>query len=180
VEIPLEPEYRFHSVFTCPVSKDQATEQNPPMVLQCGHVLVRESLTKLTKAQQCVVTLAVQATTVADCFGLMHHWRLQPRQVPVLSDGKLRQRRTGSAFLAECILCHVCTACPCCPCARLPMYNQLPIPYLRLPYALITNLRFRIPEPSIGRNCLSTVTAHQDSEPMPVSVLIVPAFPADR
>jgi len=51
VEIPLEPEYRFHSVFTCPVSKDQATEHNPPMMLQCGHVLVRESLTKLTKAQ---------------------------------------------------------------------------------------------------------------------------------
>lgn len=49
VEIPLPPENHYHSVFTCPVSKEQATVVNPPMMLQCGHVIVRESLQKLTK-----------------------------------------------------------------------------------------------------------------------------------
>ncbi|KAG8806855.1 hypothetical protein FRC17_004767 [Serendipita sp. 399] len=51
VEIPLPPENRYHSVFTCPVSKEQATDVNPPMMLQCGHVIVRESLHKLIKGQ---------------------------------------------------------------------------------------------------------------------------------
>lgn len=50
VEIPLPPENYYHSIFTCPVSKEQATESNPPMMLQCGHVVARESLQKLTKA----------------------------------------------------------------------------------------------------------------------------------
>ncbi len=49
VEIPLLDSQRFHSVFSCPVSKEQATEENPAMLLACGHVLVRESLNRLTK-----------------------------------------------------------------------------------------------------------------------------------
>lgn len=32
VEIPLSDDRRFHSVFSCPVSKEQGTEENPPMV----------------------------------------------------------------------------------------------------------------------------------------------------
>ncbi|KAG9056170.1 hypothetical protein FS842_011460 [Serendipita sp. 407] len=51
VEIPLPPEHRYHSIFTCPVSKEQATDVNPPMILQCGHVIARESLHKLIKGQ---------------------------------------------------------------------------------------------------------------------------------
>ncbi|VDC06592.1 unnamed protein product [Peniophora sp. CBMAI 1063] len=50
IEVPLGPENRFHSVFACPVSKDQATEANPPMMLNCGHVVAKESLQKLGKA----------------------------------------------------------------------------------------------------------------------------------
>jgi len=50
VEIPLSPENYYHSIFICPVSREQATETNPPMMLQCGHVIVRDSLNKLTKA----------------------------------------------------------------------------------------------------------------------------------
>ena len=37
VETPLPPSMRFHSVFVCPVSKEQATDANPPMMLPCGH-----------------------------------------------------------------------------------------------------------------------------------------------
>ncbi|KAI9206396.1 CTLH/CRA C-terminal to lish motif domain-containing protein [Polychytrium aggregatum] len=49
VEIPLLDQHRFHSIFVCPVSKEQATPENPPMMLQCGHVLTKESLVRLTK-----------------------------------------------------------------------------------------------------------------------------------
>ncbi|KAI9615693.1 hypothetical protein H4Q26_011329, partial [Puccinia striiformis f. sp. tritici PST-130] len=49
VEIPLPLEFRFHSVFACPVSKEQSTESNPPMMMPCGHVIAKESMQKLAK-----------------------------------------------------------------------------------------------------------------------------------
>ncbi|KAI9682301.1 MAG: hypothetical protein M1817_000355 [Caeruleum heppii] len=49
VEIPLPPSYHFHSIFVCPVSKEQTTEQNPPMMMPCGHVVAQESLMRLSK-----------------------------------------------------------------------------------------------------------------------------------
>eukprot|EP00736_Rhodelphis_marinus_P007223 Rmarinus@m.20045 len=49
VEIPFGVEYRFHSVFTCPVSRENATKENPPMLLPCGHVLCKMSLQKLAR-----------------------------------------------------------------------------------------------------------------------------------
>ncbi|GAA5820476.1 hypothetical protein JCM11251_005642 [Rhodosporidiobolus azoricus] len=49
VEIPLPLRYRYHSVFACPVSKEQSTEANPPMLLPCGHVIARESLARLAR-----------------------------------------------------------------------------------------------------------------------------------
>lgn len=44
VETPLPPSYLFHSIFVCPVSKEQATDANPPMMMPCGHVIAKESL----------------------------------------------------------------------------------------------------------------------------------------
>jgi E3 ubiquitin-protein transferase RMND5 len=49
VETPLPPSYRFHSIFVCPVSKEQTTDHNPPMMLPCCHVIAQESLQKLSK-----------------------------------------------------------------------------------------------------------------------------------
>jgi E3 ubiquitin-protein transferase RMND5 len=49
VEIPLPPSYQFHSIFVCPVSKEQTTDQNPPMMMPCGHVIAHESLHRLSK-----------------------------------------------------------------------------------------------------------------------------------
>ncbi|KAL4961645.1 ubiquitin-protein ligase RMD5 [Aspergillus stella-maris] len=49
VEIPLPPSYLFHSIFVCPVSKEQTTDANPPMMMPCGHVVADESLRRLCK-----------------------------------------------------------------------------------------------------------------------------------
>ncbi|GBG80229.1 hypothetical protein CBR_g30595 [Chara braunii] len=49
VEIELEKEFQFHSIFACPVSRDQSTADNPPMLMPCGHVLCKQSINKLAK-----------------------------------------------------------------------------------------------------------------------------------
>jgi hypothetical protein len=49
VEVELGKEFVFHSIFACPVSKDQSTVDNPPMLLPCGHVLCRVSINKIAK-----------------------------------------------------------------------------------------------------------------------------------
>ncbi|KAI3768211.1 hypothetical protein L2E82_18707 [Cichorium intybus] len=49
VPVDLDQEFQFHSIFVCPVSRDQAGEDNPPMLMSCGHVLCKQSITKLSK-----------------------------------------------------------------------------------------------------------------------------------
>jgi len=52
VEILLPPAYQFHSIFVCPVSKEQTTDLNPPMMMPCGHVIAHESLLRLSKSSR--------------------------------------------------------------------------------------------------------------------------------
>ncbi|TPX69058.1 hypothetical protein SpCBS45565_g02660 [Spizellomyces sp. 'palustris'] len=52
VEIPLLSSQRYHSVFACPVSKEQSTEENPPMMMACGHVICKCCLDRLGKGSQ--------------------------------------------------------------------------------------------------------------------------------
>jgi hypothetical protein len=51
-ETPLPESMLFHSIFVCPVSKEQTTEENPPMVIPCGHMLARDTLQKLCKGNR--------------------------------------------------------------------------------------------------------------------------------
>ncbi|XP_024362262.1 protein RMD5 homolog isoform X2 [Physcomitrium patens] len=50
IEIELDNVYNFHSVFACPVSREQSTADNPPMLMRCGHVLCKQSIQKLAKS----------------------------------------------------------------------------------------------------------------------------------
>jgi E3 ubiquitin-protein transferase RMND5 len=52
VDTPLPPGYQFHSIFVCPVSKEQSTETNPPMMMPCGHVICKESLERISKSSR--------------------------------------------------------------------------------------------------------------------------------
>lgn len=49
VEIELARDFQFHSVFACPVSREQSSADNPPMLLPCCHVLCKHSVLKLAK-----------------------------------------------------------------------------------------------------------------------------------
>ncbi|ORX57273.1 hypothetical protein BCR36DRAFT_279244 [Piromyces finnis] len=52
VEIPLLDSQRYHSVFSCPVSKEQVDcngKDNYPTMLLCGHIISKESLLGLCK-----------------------------------------------------------------------------------------------------------------------------------
>lgn len=58
MEIPLPKVYQYHSVFTCPVSREPTTDMNPPMILPCGHVISRESLIRISKGKGANATTA--------------------------------------------------------------------------------------------------------------------------
>lgn len=43
IDIALGSDFKFHSIFICPVSKEIATKDNPPMLLKCGHCITKQS-----------------------------------------------------------------------------------------------------------------------------------------
>ncbi len=49
-EVPLPPQLTFHSIFSCPVSREQASPENPPVLLQCGHVICRNSMANIARS----------------------------------------------------------------------------------------------------------------------------------
>lgn len=67
VEIELSKEFHFHSIFACPVSKDQSTADNPPMLMPCCHVLCKQSLQKLAKNRSFKCPYCPAEVTLSQC-----------------------------------------------------------------------------------------------------------------
>ena len=55
IRIDLGAGYRFHSVFACPILRQQTTEANPSMRLVCGHCISRDALYKLKNGNRSVL-----------------------------------------------------------------------------------------------------------------------------
>lgn len=49
VDLNLGPEFAFTTIFSCPVSRDTATRDNPPMLLPCGHVFCRAAVSGISR-----------------------------------------------------------------------------------------------------------------------------------
>ena len=47
IEVPLP--FYFHSLFACPVSRDIASKDNPPILLKCHHVICQKCVILLSK-----------------------------------------------------------------------------------------------------------------------------------
>ncbi|MGH0175316.1 UNVERIFIED_CONTAM: hypothetical protein FKN15_068414 [Acipenser sinensis] len=47
IEVDLGQKCWYHSVFACPILRQQTTENNPPMKLLCGHIISRDALNKM-------------------------------------------------------------------------------------------------------------------------------------
>lgn len=52
VEIDLGHDCHYHSIFACPILRQQSTDTNPPVRLICGHVISRDALHKLANGNK--------------------------------------------------------------------------------------------------------------------------------
>ncbi|XP_023024595.1 required for meiotic nuclear division 5 protein souji [Leptinotarsa decemlineata] len=66
IEIDLGSEARYHSVFACPILRQQSTKFNPPMRLVCGHVISRDALNKLCSGNKMKCPYCPMEQTPAD------------------------------------------------------------------------------------------------------------------
>ena len=99
IEIPLPFENRYHSIFACPVSKEQSTDQNPPMMMGCGHVITKDSLQKLSKPGGYVAIFPETHEVTDSSVGS------QSCEVPVLPCGVASEHGSPCTFLASSLLC---------------------------------------------------------------------------
>ena len=49
VDFKIKPENRFHSSFCCPVTRQPATQADPPALLACGHAILQSSMKSLPR-----------------------------------------------------------------------------------------------------------------------------------
>ena len=73
-EVPLPDRFKFHQIFVCPVSKEQAGPSNPPMRLKCGHVMCKNAVLSMRGARnggrfKCPTCPSEQ--TVAECIEIV-------------------------------------------------------------------------------------------------------------
>jgi len=75
-ELPIEinltgqPSTTYHSVFACPILRQQTTETNPAMRLACGHCISRDALNKLAHSNRLKCPYCPLESSTADTLML--------------------------------------------------------------------------------------------------------------
>ena len=92
LEVELPPRFAFHSVFACPVARDQSTPDNPPMILPCGYA-----------------ALLLRSVAILPCAAAHAH----PTCSLVLCKQSIHKLARGNARVFKCPYCPVraCAAC---------------------------------------------------------------------
>lgn len=52
VDVELSAEHQYHSTFVCPISREQASAANPPVLLKCGHVISRSAMQQVARVSR--------------------------------------------------------------------------------------------------------------------------------
>ncbi|KAI3632554.1 hypothetical protein MIR68_009660 [Amoeboaphelidium protococcarum] len=126
VELPLPKSKRYHSVFACPVSREQTSDLNPPMMLPCGHVLSLDSLVRVAMKGRTGAQIPAQTTTLtsatplsASAAGTSDNTTNQPPGDQVVTGGEsenqLRMRRERERDLFAGVNINAKLKCPYCP-----------------------------------------------------------------
>eukprot|EP00116_Pleurobrachia_bachei_P006438 sb/3466700/ len=62
-EVELGPSCQFHTLLACPILRAQCTKTNPPMRLECGHVISNDALKRLTMTSKVKCPYCPQETS---------------------------------------------------------------------------------------------------------------------
>ncbi|XP_063685443.1 E3 ubiquitin-protein ligase RMND5A-like isoform X3 [Bolinopsis microptera] len=65
-EVDLGPSCQFHSLFACPILRAQCTKSNPPMRLECGHVISNDALKRLAISNKVKCPYCPQETSPSE------------------------------------------------------------------------------------------------------------------
>jgi hypothetical protein len=65
--LPLGAAHRHHTVFCCPVTRQAAEPDNPPLLLPCGHVLASATASELAARHGFKCPYCPQQTTLRQC-----------------------------------------------------------------------------------------------------------------
>ncbi|KAK7806588.1 hypothetical protein U0070_017193 [Myodes glareolus] len=101
IEVDLGKKCWYHSIFACPILRQQTTDNNPPMKLVCGHIISRDALNKMFNGSKSlrVDTSTFCAVATLFCVGLdiVHASTLQ-RLLELTVDLYSNQMSTDNVF----------------------------------------------------------------------------------
>ncbi|GAB1290916.1 E3 ubiquitin-protein ligase RMND5A [Apodemus speciosus] len=67
IEVDLGKKCWYHSIFACPILRQQTTDNNPPMKLVCGHIISRDALNKMFNGSKIKMSVLPNGTESRRC-----------------------------------------------------------------------------------------------------------------
>ena len=101
LEVELPPRFAFHSVFACPVARDQSTPDNPPMILPCGYAAKRCDYASRGRSR----SPAMQPGAVQAVHSQARARKRTRVQVPLLPGACLRSVHATASRADALVLC---------------------------------------------------------------------------